>query len=81
MLRWVSDTHAVHDNELCWSNEPCVVICGSCDEEKIARNLVHESVHHALLWINGEGSETEEGPEDVVRFMEESAIVLDDPKW
>jgi len=80
-LRWVSNAYAAHDGDLCWSDEPCVVICGGCDEENIVRFLVHESVHHALLWINGEGSGVEEGPQDIVRFMADSAIFLDDPDW
>lgn len=43
---------AVHDELLCREEEPCVVICRGCNSKNIVGVLVHESIHHALLWLN-----------------------------
>jgi hypothetical protein len=43
---------AVHVEERCLVDEPCVMLCKGCDEQNIVSILVHESIHHALLWMS-----------------------------
>lgn len=81
LLTEFSDSLAAHNSFLCWSREPCVILCPGSNAENIVRLLVHESVHHVLLWINGEGSEGETGPEDIVMWMEDGAMILDEDEW
>lgn len=45
---------AVHEDFLCWEEEPCVVICRGCNSRNIVSVLVHESIHHALQWLGYE---------------------------
>lgn len=44
---------AFHDEALCREDHPCVVICRGCNSRNIVDLLVHESIHHALLWLKG----------------------------
>jgi len=34
-----------------------VVICKGCNSRNIVSVLVHESIHHALLWLNDDFGE------------------------
>lgn len=54
ILASLSGCFAVHEEFLCQEEEPCVVICRGCNSENIIPVLVHESIHHALLWLGDE---------------------------
>jgi hypothetical protein len=45
---------AIHDMNLCLEDEPCVVMYKGCNSKNIARVLVHESIHHALVWLEAD---------------------------
>jgi hypothetical protein len=50
---------ACHDRDACFhslsgGNEPCVVIWQRCNARNIVQVLVHESIHHALFWLDEE---------------------------
>ena len=51
---------AMHDKLACLFNflkiseMPCVVLWEGCNARNVASVLVHESIHHALLWLDGE---------------------------
>ena len=50
---------ACHDRDACFysllgENEPCVVIWQRCNARNIVQVLVHESIHHALFWLDEE---------------------------
>jgi len=55
---------AVHEEFLCRQEEPCVVICKGCNSRNIVSVLVHESVHHALLWLNDDLTEDDFAEDD-----------------
>ncbi|MBI3115807.1 MAG: LAGLIDADG family homing endonuclease [Thaumarchaeota archaeon] len=42
---------AVHDESLCLDQQPCVVLFKRSNARNIVRLLVHESIHHVLLWL------------------------------
>ena len=48
---------AVHEEFLCRDEDPCVVSCKGCNSRTIVSVLVHESIHHALLWLNDDFGE------------------------
>ena len=54
LIASVSGCYALHEESLCRSDEPCIIICKGCDSRNIVRILVHESIHHALLWLDGD---------------------------
>ena len=54
MLASLSDCIAVHDEFLCRDEDPCVVIVEGCNSRNIVSVLVHESIHHVLLWLEGD---------------------------
>ena len=62
---------AVHVDELCLLDEPCVMICPGCDETNIVSIILHESIHHALLRI---GDELTDPLDDIVEFMRRRGI-------
>jgi hypothetical protein len=50
---------AMHDRLACFysllgKEEPCVVLWNRCSARNIVRVLVHESIHHALYWLDAE---------------------------
>ncbi len=50
------------------------MICPGCDEKNVVSILVHESIHHTLLWL-GDGPFEEEDPlDDIVPFLHENGI-------
>lgn len=46
---------ALHEESLCLMDEPCVIICKGCNSRNLCRTLVHESIHHVLLRLDGDG--------------------------
>lgn len=45
---------AFHFKLLCaFMDEPCVVLLEGCNARNIVQVLVHESIHHALFWMEG----------------------------
>jgi hypothetical protein len=65
---------AAHEDFLCWDDQPCVVICTGCNSGNIVSILVHESIHHALLWLANEPSEIEDPLDDIVPRLHEQGI-------
>jgi LAGLIDADG DNA endonuclease family protein len=65
---------AAHEDFLCWDDEPCVVICKGCNSRNIVSILVHESIHHALLWLADEPFEVEDPLDDIVPYLHEQGI-------
>jgi len=59
ILASLSGCLAAHEEFLCREWEPCVVICKGCNSRNIVSVLVHESIHHALLWLNDDFAEDE----------------------
>jgi hypothetical protein len=57
ILASLSGCLAVHEEFLCREEEPCVVICKGCNSRNIVAVLVHESIHHVLLWLNDDFGE------------------------
>ena len=57
ILASLSGCLAAHEEFLCREWEPCVVICKGCNSRNIVSVLVHESIHHALLWLNDDFGE------------------------
>jgi hypothetical protein len=53
-IQSISDCAAFHDETLCQMEEPCVIICKGTNSLNIISLLVHESIHHSLLWLHDE---------------------------
>jgi hypothetical protein len=45
---------AIHDYTFCMDDQPCVILHEVCNSKNIVHILVHESIHHVLLWLNAE---------------------------
>jgi hypothetical protein len=60
---------AIHDGELCQQEDACVMICPGCDEENIVPVLVHESIHHALMWMSENILSPKDPLDRIVRVM------------
>ena len=69
VLKSLSGCLAVHEDFLCWDEEPCVVICKGCSSRNIVSVLVHESIHHALLWLSDNIFEAVDPLDEIVRVM------------
>jgi hypothetical protein len=65
---------AVHVEELCLQNEPCVMICPGCDEGNIVSILVHESIHHALMWMSDEPAFPLDPLDEIARLMRKRGL-------
>lgn len=48
---------AIHDDEFCLEEEPCVILYKGCSSKNIVHVLVHETIHHALLWLEADDEE------------------------
>ena len=68
---------AVHEDFLCWDGGPCVVICKGCNSRNIVPLLVHESIHHALLWMSDCIYESEDPLDNIIEFMRRKGIWLE----
>jgi hypothetical protein len=65
---------AAHEDFLCWDDEPCVVICKGCNSRNIVSILVHESIHHALLWLTDDPFEVEDPLDNIVPYSHDQGI-------
>ena len=74
ILKSLGGCLAAHEDFLCWDDEPCVVICKGCNSSNIVSILVHESIHHALLWLGDEPFELEDPLDDIVPYLHEKGI-------
>ncbi len=65
---------AVHVEELCLRDEPCVMLCRGSSERNITSILVHESIHHALLGMSDGPADPLDTLDDVVPSMHEEGV-------
>ena len=77
MLMSLRGCLAVHEDFLCWDGEPCVVICKGCNSRNIVPLLVHESIHHALLWMSDCIYEPEDPLDSIIEYMRKKGIWLE----
>jgi len=75
ILKSLRGCFAAHEEFLCVDDEPCVVICKGCNSGNIVSILVHESIHHALLWLGDEPFEEQDPLDEIVPFLHERGIV------
>ncbi len=77
MLKSLRGYLAVHESFLCLDELPCVVICKGCNSENIVRILVHESMHHTLLWMSDNIFEPEDPLDDIAQFLRKKKIWIE----
>jgi hypothetical protein len=66
---------ATHEDLLCLSYESCVMLCPGCDETNIIAILVHESIHHALIWTSKNVLEPQDSLDELVQVMHHKGVV------
>ncbi len=75
ILKSLRGCFAAHEEFLCMDDEPCLVICKGCNSGNIVSILVHESIHHALLWLGDEPFQEQDPLDEIVPFLHERGIV------
>ena len=53
------------------------MICAGSNENNIVSILVHESIHHALLWMSDEAYNLTDPLDEVVPFLNSKGVMED----